>query len=52
MPALLTSSRELQANGRSDDDDVDRRFGIRGKSVSGRTGWAAYLRQVSRNGME
>ena len=34
MAALLTSFHDLRANGGTDDDDVDPRFGIRGQSVS------------------
>src|SRR6266576_3928195 len=49
MPALLISSHDLQANSGNDDDDVDPRFGIRGKSVSGHTERSTGLCQISRN---
>src|SRR6266511_4913236 len=52
MPALLTSSHDLRANGGNDDDDVDPRFRIRGKSVSEYTGRQAGLCQISRNRVE
>src|SRR6266550_4236585 len=52
MPALLISSHDLQANSGNDDDDVDPRFGIRGKSVSGHTERPTGLCEISRNRVE
>ena len=52
MPALLTSSHDLRANGGNDDDDVDLRFGIRVKSVSGHAGRQAGVCQISWNRVE
>jgi hypothetical protein len=54
MPALLTLSHDLAANGGNDDDDVVvyPSFGIRGKSISGHTGRQTSVCQLSRNRME